>query len=227
MSLFTRLSATLVAGVDRTVSRIENHDAIVEASLREGRRAQAQARIRLRQVQRDGEKLKEREQTLETQIELWNERARATHDDDRARALECIRRRKLASTELDRVRELLKQHRKLDTDVRASLDHMGQRLQEMTQQRNQLRTRESAAQAQKVLTRIESSRDGTVDDTFERWEVSISENEIVNEFDPVGSDLDDFDAEFVAAEDRVELELELDQLLTESPDSDTGRESSQ
>ena len=52
MSLFQRITATVTSHVDRAVSRVENHDAIVEAALRDTRQAAVRARVRLRRLQR-------------------------------------------------------------------------------------------------------------------------------------------------------------------------------
>lgn len=69
MNLISRFSATLMAGVDKTVSQIENHDAVIEASLKESQRAAAQARVRLQRVTRDGEALLQKQKALAQKIQ--------------------------------------------------------------------------------------------------------------------------------------------------------------
>ena len=91
MSLLKRLSATIVSRVDQMVSQIENHDAVVEAAIRESRQAAAKARVRLSRVRGDGEKLQKRIAELRASQTQWTERARSVAADDRDRALECMR----------------------------------------------------------------------------------------------------------------------------------------
>lgn len=227
MSIFTRLSATLVAGVDRTVSRIEDHDAIIDASLRESRRAQAQAKIRMKHVQRDGDVLRQRQNELTKFAENWAERARKTHDEDRALALDCVRRRQSTLKELDRVNDSLAQHAELESQVRQTIDQIGRQLQDVTQQRNQMRSRESAAEAQRIISQLDGIGGNGLEDTFDRWEMKISETEIVSTSSlstlSSSTETDSLDAEFRVAEDNAEMELALDALL-EVPNTQKGSE---
>lgn len=220
MSIFTRLSATLVAGVDRTVTRIEDHNAIIDASLRESRRAQAKAKLRLKQVQRDGDTLRNRQSELTRQADNWAERARKTHDKDRALALDCIRRRQSTLNELDRIQASLAQHTELEARVRHSIEQIEKQLQDVTQQRNQMRSRESAAEAQRIISQLDGIGGAGLDDTFDRWEMKISESEIIASSDlqsiSSSAEIDPLDAEFRTAEDDAAMELALDALLKES-----------
>ena len=47
MSIFKRLSATLVTSIDRVVGEIENHDAVIQASINDIRKKVAEAKVRL------------------------------------------------------------------------------------------------------------------------------------------------------------------------------------
>lgn len=45
MSLFKRLSATLVSRIDQVVGEIENHDAVIQVALNDMRKKIAEARV--------------------------------------------------------------------------------------------------------------------------------------------------------------------------------------
>ena len=60
MSLIRRISTSITSSVDRAVSRVENHDAIVNAALRDTQQAAARSRVRLERVRKDGRALKTR-----------------------------------------------------------------------------------------------------------------------------------------------------------------------
>ena len=99
MSLFKRLSATLVSRIDQVVGEIENHDAVIQAALHDVRRKVAEARVRLTQVQRESERLQERIDEQQQHAEHWRERARETAGSDEHRARSAgafLRRRKPA-----------------------------------------------------------------------------------------------------------------------------------
>ena len=44
MSLFRRITTTVTSSVDKAVSKVENHDAIINAALRDTQQAAARAR---------------------------------------------------------------------------------------------------------------------------------------------------------------------------------------
>lgn len=213
MKLFSRISATVLAGVDKTVSHVENHDAVIEASIKETQRAAARAKVRLQRVKRDGDVLHSRQQSLKQKIEHWTTRAKENHESDRALALQCVARRKRCIAELQELETNLAQHTKLQESLTQSIVAIEKRAVEMSQQRNRMRSRESTAEAQRIISRVDRIDSGGVDDIFERWDISISESEInagvANELDVV----DTLDEQFNTAEAAIELETELDQLL--------------
>jgi len=222
MNIISRFSATLMAGVDKTVSQIENHDAVVEASLKETQRAAARAQIRLQRVMRDGQNLRERQTALKQQIEHWSERARQNHSHNRELALECIARRKQCIAQEQSVQLAVTQHTELEQQLSMSISSIESRVTTMSQQRNQMRSREAAAEALRIINRIEGDDSGGIDDAFERWDMSIIETEISAGATSLVHTTDELDARFVAAEQQAELESELDVLMASDVKQDTG-----
>ena len=86
MSLIKRFVATVHHSVDRTLAGMENHEAVVDAALRESREAVSRARVRLNRLEKDGKQQSNRITELTSEVELWNERARSVADGDRPRA---------------------------------------------------------------------------------------------------------------------------------------------
>ena len=82
MSLLKRISATFSASVDDLVTRVENHDAIIESSIRDCRKAAASTRVRLAKEKRDGERLSRLSTEIKTEIEQWKRRAMECASDD-------------------------------------------------------------------------------------------------------------------------------------------------
>jgi len=220
MNFITRISATLLSGVDNTVSQIENHDAIVEASLRESQRAAAQARVRLQRVKRDGESMLRKQKTLLQKIENWSARAQANHANDRQLALQCIARRKQCISEEQEVQVALKQHTELEQQLVETITTIERRITDMSRQRNQMRSRQSAAEALRVMNKIEGSNNNGIDDTFERWDLTISETEINAGVSSLPMESDPLDAQFDAEEEQQALEAELNAFIAEDHNND-------
>jgi len=181
MSLLKRFVTTVHASVDRTVAQIENHDALVEAALKDSRRAVARARVRLARVEKDTDAEKTRLQDLDTEIRLWTDRAKMVADGDREKAIECLQRRKQRQATRDVVAESLVKQEALAKQIRGSVHDMEQRVHQLQQQRNQMRSRESAAEALRTVNRLDDHHGLNIDDTFERWEIAVSESEIMTQ----------------------------------------------
>ena len=86
MRLIKRISTTVSSTLDKAVSKVENHDAIINAALRETQQAAARSRVRLVRVQKDGNNLKARRDELRIAASQWTERAKSVAASDEAKA---------------------------------------------------------------------------------------------------------------------------------------------
>jgi len=213
--LLHRISSTITAKVDQAITRVENHDAIIQAAIKRTQANAATARVRLARVKKDGNALRSKHKTLQQAAYDWTRRARETAEGDKTTALECVRRLRLAKEQLAHVATSLGQHQELEKQVNRTLLDLHERLGEMNQQRNMLRSRESVADAMRVINELDGIGNHDIEDTFERWEVMITEVE----FDgSLPSQIDDLEARFINDEDRVELEADLELLLSSDGD---------
>lgn len=210
MSLIRRISTTITSSVDRAVSKVENHDAIINAALRDTQQAAARSRVRLARVKKDGDALKKRCADLKQSAARWTERARSIGADDEAKALECLRRRKDCEAQLHTLRDSIEKHDELESRIAEQVKKIEDRIGEVAQQRNMMRSRQSVAEAMRTINNIEGVSYGDIEDTFDRWEINLGETEIlmgaVTASDPL-------DSAFLAEEDTAELRAELTELL--------------
>ena len=215
MNLFTRITATLGATADQAVSRFENHDAIAESALVQARQALAKARIRHNRLQKAGDDIRTRLEKQHTDEQSWTARARTLADnEDQERAIECLAHRRTCRERIDAMEAELRRHDAIEEGMTIRLQEMEQRLQAMTQQRNEMRSRESLAKATQVMDHVDSDgRDG-VDAVFERWELSISDTEIRSEVQQdVVSTKSSLQRELEAQEQQALLQDELAALM--------------
>lgn len=210
MSLIRRISATLTSSVDRAVSKVENHDAIVNAALRDTQQAAARSRVRLERVRKDGRALKTRYQSLKDAHSRWTERARSIAPNDEAKALECLRRRKDCEAQIRNLQESIEKHEELESRIAEQVKKIDARISEVSQQRNMMRSRQSVAEAMRTIHNIEGVSYGEVEETFDRWEINLGETEILM---GAGTSVDRLDTEFLAEEDTEALRAELNLLL--------------
>jgi phage shock protein A len=212
MNLLTRISATLNGKLEDMVSHVENHDAVVAVALKDTRAAVAKARIRLDRVRKDGEKMRKRLAEAHRMETLWTDRARQVAQEDEAKALECVARRNQCREQILQTEEALSRHEELEKQVGESVRKMEKRLSEIAQQQNLMRSRQSTADALRVINKIEGNADNGIEDTFDRWEMLITETEYSN-----GNltEIDSLDTAFLKQENATELKAELDELLNE------------
>lgn len=210
MNLITRITATLGATAEKTISRVENHDAIVEVAIRDSRKAASQAKVRHARVVRDGQDLKKRLMEARGQEEKWATRAAQSADSDKQRALACLQRRNECRSTIEQLESALAQHHAQEQKLSASVKSIENRVREITQQRNQMRSRESTAKAMEIINRIDDDAGYGIDDAFDRWATNISECELAVGTSTVA---DTLEAEFISAEQEQILSAELDELI--------------
>jgi len=219
MNIFSRLQATISAGLDNAVSQVENHDAVVEAALKDARGAAARARVRLSRVQKEEANMKSKLAELNSMQRKWTDRAVRTAETDESQALECVKRKKACEEQIAQTKEAIARHQQLGNNVGSSVDRIEQRITELTQQRNLMRSRHSAADALRVINKIEGDCADGIDDTFERWEMLVAETEYM-----AGSavNIDTLNESFAKDEDKASLKADLEDLLRK--ESGVGKE---
>ncbi len=214
MKLFRRLTSTVTATVDQAVSHIENHDAVVAAALQDARKSAAEARVRLRTVQRDGEALRQRCEQLRGDVAQWAERARrSAAEDDEPRALQCVARMREAQRTLQSTEAAYRRHQAQQAALEQAAAQIRKRIKRIEQQRHLLRTRQSSAQAQHLAARLDAAEGEGVDEVLARWESSILAKEDL----PWDEAADPLQEEFQREEDEQALRESLRELLDNTP----------
>lgn len=210
MSLIRRISSSITSSVDRAVSKVENHDAIINSALRDTQQAAARSRVRLERVRKDGNSLKSRRKELQLAVSRWTDRAKSIAANDESKALECLRRRKDCEAQLHNLRDSIEKHDELEARISNQVKKIESRIGEVAQQRNMMRSRQSVAEAMNTINNIEGVSYGEIEDTFDRWEINLGESEILM---GAGRMTDPLDTAFLAEEDTAELRAELSVLL--------------
>jgi len=209
MSILKRITATVSASMDSVVSRVEDHDAVIESSIKECRQAAARIRVRLANVKRDGKQLQDTKTRLENDIELWEGRAIDAAQENEQRAMQCLKRKKLAEAQLVQTEESLAQHLNSEQKLVKNLALIESRVSEISQKRNTMRSRQSVSEAMKIIHKLEGDSSYAVDDTFDRWESNLLEREIATEAD---YSVDQFENEYIQQEELDSLKVELEEL---------------
>lgn len=218
MRIFSRITASVAGTVDEMVSKVENHDAVVEAGIREIRKSAADSRVRLARIQKDGERLRRQKEALLSAEADWLSRAKNVGELDEQRALECLRRRQQCLDKITELEKTLEEHRVLEEKLSINVRKIDSRLEEISLQRNQMKSRQSVADATRVMNNIQGS--SNLDDTFDRWESIITESEICSGDVLLDTPVDLFATEFEDQEQEAQLKQELEAILNNKGDQD-------
>lgn len=212
MSIFKRLSATLVARVDQVVGEIENHDAVIQATLNDMRKKVAKAKVRLGQVHREKERLQQQAQELQENARQWRQRAIESSDADEEKALECVSRSRFCEQKEARLRQAVDQYTQTADKLGRDVETSEQRLSEMKQKLTLMRARQSTTSAINAASEMNNNNlESQLDESFDRWEINISQAEmIVDQHGPT----DLLERDFLIKENEEDLRKELNILLS-------------
>ena len=219
MNIFTRISASLSATADKTVSRFENHEAIGAAAIERCRRAVAEARLAERQHQRASERFADRRITAVADIERWTERAAREADSDERTALACLERRQQARQVLESLDAEIERHQMSGENLSQRVRDLESRLDARSTQHATLASRSRLAHADAAINTVDDTTNG-IDSLFDRWEASVDVAEMRTskheDHLPQSSSVDPLEARMEHEERQQKLAEELDALKGEA-----------
>ncbi|MGH1427325.1 MAG: PspA/IM30 family protein [Arenicella sp.] len=182
MRLFRRISSTVLASVDKVITEVENHDAVVESMLKELKTASAECKVRLNRVMQDGKKMQEDLDKLTETEQLWTERASQlandTDQESQNKALACLERRQKCRVQQKLLNERLAQHAIIQTQLKEQLLTIDNRFAEINDKRHLLQSQQAVAEANRVVSAATGAHSSDIDATLDRWEVSIAKMDV-------------------------------------------------
>jgi len=204
MNLIKRLTTSVTATLEGAVGQLENHDAIIEANIKQTRQAVAKTQARLASLRQQQSAFESQHKLANEQISVWEDRARSLAGADESKALQCLSRRNQNEAEMRRLQQAIHQQEGLIASVTTNLNTLKTKLDEMSQRHNLMRSRQAVADVNKVVAK--SNQPQQLDDTFERWEAVVLETELAVS-DACCSD--PLEAQFAQQESSAELQAQL------------------
>lgn len=178
MNTFRRLSTSVRASFGFLVDQIENHEALVNAAIKEIQEASARARVQFQRVKADGEVIRRKLSELHEAEQKWNERAIKVKDTDEQKAIECVRSLQKTKKQISTLEEQERVHKRLEVQLADDIRHIDEKLANLKRKRNSLATRQSRSEALGTLNQIDSNSLTEIDEILERWEIKVVGSEI-------------------------------------------------
>ncbi len=210
MSIIKRLSATITSNIDRVVGEIENHDAVIQATLAELRKKVAEAKVRLAHVRREEAKLKKQIQARYEDEQRWGERAVEAAKTDEGKALECVHRRQQCRRQARKLEQSQQHYQLIAEKLARDVAQGEERIAEMSQRHTLMRARQSTTEALNAVNEAGDNSLRQMEDSFDRWEIKITQEEMAVDCDEV---IDPLDREFSNLENQHALRDELAALM--------------
>jgi phage shock protein A len=207
MRLFHRLQQTLSIQVGSLLDQVENQEAVVVATIGEVERGSSRVRVHRKGCERRIDDLERAIAQHESDARLWRDRARRLKED-REKALECLRRVRVAEALAATAREQVDKQRALLESLREDERAIEGQLGELRRRRAQLSSREARTDAQAGVADL-----GDINGVFDRWEARIEGREVVAESRTPGKD--SFARKLSEEEEATALLADLDRLLAE------------
>jgi len=154
MKLIKRLSTSITATLDSAVGQLENHDAIVEATIKQTRQSVAKTKARINTLRQQLSTYETQLKEAREQYALWTDRAASLADSDQEKALQCVARRNQYEAEIGRLNYSAEQQKILIRDVSQNLQKLQSKLDEMTQKHNLMRSRQTVADVNRAVAQV-------------------------------------------------------------------------
>ena len=204
MKTLRRFTTSIISSFDSVVGQLENHEALVSSAIRDAEQAAGRAKAQFQRVQKDGVMLRHRLEEVRDGVRIWEERAKRCAESDEVKAIECLKRRETLKRQLAELTEQATRHATLEKQLSTDLIVVQDKLSALRQQRNILRTRQSRAEALRLIQGVDSQAIGEIDDIFDRWEASIGAGEDSSRYALVDCE-DNLTTEFQSVEEQAYL----------------------
>ena len=221
MHSLRRLTTTLVASFDKTVSSMEDHEAIVDATIRDSKKATARATFKLKKMCADNQRLKNQISNLESESEQWEARALRSHKDNHDDAIKCIAERNRCTDHIDKLTTRLAQQQEHETRAKDAVNRLIERTDSLTSKRSELSSRAATAKATQIIDRLEGDEGLSINETLDRWEERVFESEAISDIHTMDcvpkNTINEFSENFQRQEDQQKLDQDLASLIAGQP----------
>jgi phage shock protein A len=214
MNLFKRLSVSVRSQLDEAVSRIENHDAVIDAALRESREAIARLKLQQSRMQRKIQSIDAQLEALQQDEKNWVRRAKSLAKSDEAQALVCLERRDRCRQQIEQLQRQREQSTEMAFRLDQQLSKLEQKLAQDEQRLQEFRGRDLSAKAEHAMQEVMGSDSLNLEQAFDRWELDITRKEMHGEaVNPAAADVDSLEERFQREEHLEAHRAELKALM--------------
>ncbi len=213
MSLIKRATTTLFAKIDQVIGDIENHDALIKATIKDQQHKLAQAKVQYNKVANQHSHILQQLIELEARHRQWTTRALEVADNDESKALACLQRRQAIEVQQQRLKQAAQEYQATLGKMEADINACEQEIKSISHKHQLMKARQSSVDARNAIHHEKGLDIEQINESFDRWQVSITEGEIaLGQFQQI----DTLEHEFETVENEQALRDELAALKRQS-----------
>ncbi|PVV08238.1 MAG: hypothetical protein B6D72_16900 [gamma proteobacterium symbiont of Ctena orbiculata] len=213
VSLFRRLTVSFRSHLDEAVSRIENHDAVIDAALQESRDAIARLKLQQSQVNRKIDATNKQLDALHHDLENWVRRAKNLANSDESQAIACLERRDRCAEQIDQLQQQQEEYSDMAFRLANNLKQLEQKLISDEQRLQEFRGRDLSTKAENMMQHNACFKSVDLEQAFDRWELAINRNQMQYPvIDPAASNIDTLEERMQREERLAAHKAELEKL---------------
>jgi len=216
MNSLKRIFVSLKGQIDHVADEFENHEALAGAAIQDLQAIASKTRLHLHRVSKMSEQYQQQLAEQQEQASLWSERAVKVRAEDEQKALQCVKRLRLAQQQMNLLEQQYQKSTAQEAKVRDDLNTISEQLLVLKNKKEILAARQNRVGIQREH-QGDSMQD--VQSVFERWEWAVVSTEY--EIPDAIVDTDNFANEFEQEEDELALKIMLDELTESSQTSTT------
>lgn len=176
MNVIKRLVTSFSASFEDVVSSLENHEANLDEALRELDRTKVGLQAEARRVKSFQSKLTEQWQDAETKAETWRKRAAKLREENKERALECLKRARAEDSRRQSLVDEAARYDSLERRLGEDINKLEGLIVEARNRRSDLKVRAGKKRVMATLGPA-GGLEGGIDEILTRWEMAIGSDD--------------------------------------------------
>jgi len=223
MSLFKRATSGFFARIEQIIGDIENHDALIKAAIKEQKHNLAYAKVQFNKVDASYRQINQQIIELTKKKQQWATRALACDEKEEQQALICMQRRHDISLQIAKLEKSRSEYQATLDKMQSEIRDCEEQLKDISQKHQLMKARQSSIESRNAIHREPGFSIDELNESFDRWQVRITESELTNT--PYANscldDIDPVEAEYQQQESTEALREQLASLKQQAKKAGT------
>lgn len=210
MTITRRIITTFSSRLDKLIGELENHDALIKATINEQKKKLSTAKVQLAHIKSNESETRKQIAQLHRNETLWADRAVKEAEVNTEKAMLCMQKRKFVHEQICRLQNVVAEYEQTIQKMTAEIDYCEKSLKCMIQKHELMRARQSSVDAVQVINAAGNNNLEQLQECFDRWQVRLMHGEMDM---VISDDQDPLEKAYLDSENIEILKTELQELI--------------